>query len=308
MVLFFRCVFLALLGVAALGDKGAESTRTTRTNSRLVVLTRHRGGEKHPRIQPRSFVTPGQEGVNASSSSGSAVQTTVGDENTSLNNVTVPPPTEKTEVCKCDEDKGEEVKKECESECKKKESKSKSPSKSMKEIQPSESPLQGPGGQLQQEGQVNVQGEAQQVPENGKGNKGDQSSAAGSPASGSDAPKTPNSKPGTTQESSLSEKKPGEEAEKQDPQNSDKQLGSTNNDESAKGNADKTESNGDTSEKEKAESNDEAKGGRDRQESTHDSSEGRNGKDGSAGTSSAIFSGKTLTVLLLAILACFGAW
>ncbi|KAG8340718.1 hypothetical protein TRVL_08454 [Trypanosoma vivax] len=310
MALLFRCAFLvALLGMAALGDKGAGNTRKKGPNSGLGTFSRHRGDGKYLKIQPRSPLAPVQESVDVSNSSGAAVPKAATNESTSQTIITPdPPPGETKKDCKCIEDEEEEEKEECVSECEKKESKSKSKSRSKsKPKSPSKSkalssPSQDSVAQPQQEVQVNVQGEVQQSLENGKDNTGNQSPSAGSPG-------TPNSKPADAQVGgSLSENRPGAEKEHAAPQNSGKQLGSTNNDGTAKDNADETESIGDASEKEKAENNDETKGGHDGQGKPIDSSEGQTGENGSAETSSANFSGKTLTVLLLAILACFGAW
>ncbi|KAH8620318.1 hypothetical protein ERJ75_000085400 [Trypanosoma vivax] len=298
MALFFRCVFLALLGAAALGDKSAESARTTRTNSRLDVLTGHRGGGKYPRIQPRSVVTsvPGSESNTSSSVPG--IQTTVINGSTSpVVSTAASPPAETREDCNCSEEE-EEKKKKCAPKCEKRVSKSKS--KIMEKNEVSHSVPKKPEGQEQQEQEVTIQGEGQQGLENGSENTGNQAPAAGSP-------ETPNSKPAAEQVGgSSSENRPGAEKEHAAPQKSDKQLGSTNNDEPAKDNVDKTRSNGDTSEKEKAENNNEAKGERDGQEKSIGSNEGRSEENGSAETSSANLSGKTLTVLLLAIFARFG--
>ncbi|KAG8339886.1 hypothetical protein TRVL_09284 [Trypanosoma vivax] len=318
MALFFRCVFLvALLGAAALGDKSAESAKAKRTNSRFDVLTRHRGDGKYPRIQPRSIVTPVPDSESNTSLGGPAAPPADGSENAStVSSGSASPSDMETEDCDCNGDEGEEKKKECESKCKNKEiksaspskSRSKSKSKSMERNEVSHPVPQKPEGQQQQEAQVNVQGEVKPGLENGNDNTGSQSPPAGSPANGSGTPETPNGKPGTTQEGSLSENRPGAEKEQQVPQKSDKQLDSTNNGDAAKDNADGTESNGDTSEKEKAENNNEARGGRDGQEKSIGSNEGRSGKDGSAETSSANLSGKTFTVLLFAVFARFGAW
>ncbi|CCD20282.1 hypothetical protein ERJ75_000075000 [Trypanosoma vivax] len=315
MALFFRCVFLvALLGVAALGDKGTGSARTTRTNPRSGVLSRHREGGKYPRIQPRSVVTSETGSGSNTSSSVPGIQTTASEESTSLNNSTVSQQTELKKDCGCNDDcncsEEENEKEECRLKCK--EEKSKIPSSNVEENEVSQSSLQNPERQEQQEPQVvsahveqqeqqvTIQGEAQQGLESSSDITGNQSPSAGSP-------EAPKSKPAAEQVGgNSSENRPGKEKEHATPKKSDKQLGSTNNGESAKDNADKTESIGDTSEKEKAENNDETKGERDGQESTIGPNEGRSGENGSAETSSANLSGKTLTVLLLAILASFG--
>ncbi|KAG8338945.1 hypothetical protein TRVL_10228 [Trypanosoma vivax] len=311
MALFFRCVFLALLGAAALGDKGAGSVRTTRTDPRLGVLTRHREARKYPRIQPRPVVTSETGGESNTSLGGPAVQTTVTNGSTSLNNSTVSPQPELKKDCNCSEEK----KKECESKCKNKEIKSTSKSKSELLSPPSQDSAAHPKQEVQdsehverQEQQVTEQGEAQQGPENGSDITEKQLPSATSPASGSGSPEPPKRKPAAEQVGgSSSENRPGAGQEHAAPQESDKQLGSTNNGAPAEGNVDKSESIGDTSEKEKAENNNEAKGGRDGQEKSIGLNEGRSGENGSAETSTSNLSGKTLTVLLLAIFARFGA-
>ncbi|CCD18456.1 hypothetical protein, conserved in T. vivax, partial [Trypanosoma vivax Y486] len=301
MALFFRCIFLvALLGAAALGDKGTGSVGTKRTDSRFDVLPRHRETKEYPKIRPRSPLVPVPGSESNTSSGVPAAPPADGSESTSPDTSTVSRPvsgSKQATECNC----SEEEKEECESKCKNKEiksaspskSRSKSKSKSMEKNEVSHPVPPKPEGQLQQEGQDNVQGEAQQGLENGSESTGKKLPEASSPASGSGSPETPKSKPAAEQVGdSLSENRPGKEKEHAAPQNSDKQLDSTNNGESAKDNVDKTESNGDASDKEKAENNDEEKGGRDGWESSIASNEGRSGKDGSAETSSANFSGK----------------